>query len=323
MNGFKPYGLVALLAGSLVLGAAMIFLDHTVPHAGLWLLMVVSVTVGLGHGALDAHLLLRRFPLRSRVLALAAAYLLVVVVLGWLLSHSAAAALWLLLALSVWHFGEAYARWGGLHPAAQVLTRLIVGGAPVMLPMWLSPDAMAALLQSAWQGNEVQVWKWLAAIWLGLLIVWVVLCGIPRYRAARNAWYELAGVLALNLAFSPLMAFALYFGFYHSPVHIWRVWRTRPVHATSSGSLSGSVAADASASQSTASSSLTAVAATFVVTLLLGAALLVLPDSNTSAISLEAVSLRWLIVALAALTLPHLVLISLCAKQLSEPAPVR
>jgi beta-carotene 15,15'-dioxygenase len=313
MNSFKPYGLMALLAGSLVLAAAMLFLDHTVPHAGLWVLMFVSVTVGFGHGALDAHLLRRRFPSRPRALALAAAYLLVVMVLGWLLSRSAAAALWLLLALSVWHFGEAYARWDGLHPAMQILTRLVVGGAPVMLPMWLSPDAMAALLQSAWQGNEVQVWRWLAAIWLGLLTAWAVLCGIPRYHAARHAWYELAGALALNLAFSPLMAFAIYFGFYHSPVHIWRVWRTRPVRPTS-------LAADASGSPSTTSFSLTTVAATFVATLLLSAALLVLLDLNPSAMSLEAVSLRWLIVALAALTLPHLVLISLCARQLSGPA---
>jgi uncharacterized Tic20 family protein len=113
----------------------------------------------------------------------------------------------------------------------------------------------------------------------------------------------------LNLVFSPLMAFALYFGFYHSPVHIWRVWRTRPLLA--------------SASESKSSFSLINVAATFVLTLILGAALLAMLDFNRSAFSVEAVSLRWIIVALAALTLPHLVLISLCAKQLSEPAPSR
>jgi beta-carotene 15,15'-dioxygenase len=309
VNGLKPYGLAALLAGICSGLATLVFFDQKFPYAGLWLFIIVSVTVGFGHGALDAHLLLRRFPLRSRALALAAAYLLVVVLLGWMLSHAVSAALWLLLGLSVWHFGEPYARWDDLHPATAVLTRLVVGGAPVMLPMWLSPDAMTALLQSGWQGNEAQVWQRLAAVWLGLLVVWAVLCGIPRYRAARHAWYELAGAMVLNLVFSPLLAFALYFGFYHSPVHIWRVWRTRPLQA--------------SASENKASFSLINVAASFGLTLLLGAALLVLLDFNTSAFPVEAISLRWLIVALAALTLPHLVLISLCAKQLSEPAPGR
>lgn len=309
MTGLKPYGLAALLVSFCSLVAVLAFLDQTFPHTGLWLLMIVSITIGFGHGALDAHLLLRHFPLRSRALALAAAYLLVVVLLGWALSHAVGAALWLLLGLSVWHFGEAYARWDDLHPATAILTRLVVGGAPVMLPMWLSPEAMAVLLQSGWQGNETQVWRWLAVVWLGLLIVWAVLCGIPRYRAARHAWYELAGALALNLVFSPLMAFALYFGFYHSPVHIWRVWRTRPFQA--------------SASENKSSFNRINVASTFVLTLVLGAALLVTLEFNTSAFSVEAVSLRWLIVALAALTLPHLVLISLCAKQLSEPAQGR
>jgi beta-carotene 15,15'-dioxygenase len=309
VNGLKPYGLAALLAGFCVLVVSLFFLDQKFPYAGLWLFMIVSVTIGFGHGALDAQLLLRRFPARSRALALAAAYLLVVVLLGWALSHAVGAALWLLLGLSAWHFGEAYARWDDLHPATAVLTRLVVGGAPVMLPMWLSREAMAALLQSGWQGNEAEIWQWLAAVWLGLLVVWTALCGIPRYRAARLAWYELAGAMVLNLVFSPLMAFALYFGFYHSPVHIWRVWRTRPRKSA--------------ASENKSSLSMINVVATFALTLALGAALMVMLDFSTSAFSFEAASLRWLIVALAALTLPHLVLISLCARQLSEPAPGR
>ena len=59
---------------------------------------------------------------------------------------------------------------------------------------------------------------------------------------------------------------------------------------------------------------------TFLVTLVLGAVLLAMLSFNAHAFSTEAVSLRWLIVALAALTLPHLVLISLCARLLSAPA---
>ena len=309
MNGLKPFGLVAVLVSLFMLVAALVFVDQNFQYAGLWLLMILSLTLGFGHGALDAHLLLRRFPSRAKALTFAAAYLLVVVLLGWVLSHAVSIALWLLLGLSVWHFGEAFSRWDNLHPATRTLTRLVVGGAPVMLPMCLSPEAMADLLRASWQGNEVQVWQWLASLWLALFAGWFVLCGVPRYRAARHAWYELAGVVALNLIFSPLMAFALYFGFYHSPVHIWRVWRTRPLQVAAPGNAPAL--------------SLINVAATFAATLVLGVMLLVLLDFNTSLFSTEARSLRWLIVALAALTLPHLILIGLCAEQLSKTASRR
>ena len=149
MNILKPCGFMAVLAASSLLVAALVLLDQNALHAGLWLLMIVSVTVGFGHGALDAHLLWRCFPSRPQALTLAAAYLLVVVLSGWALSHAVSVALWLLLGLSAWHFGEAYARWDNLHPATRTLTRFVVGGAPVMLPMWLSPGAMADLLRAA------------------------------------------------------------------------------------------------------------------------------------------------------------------------------
>ena len=149
VNILKPCGFMAVLAAFSLLVAALVLLDQNALHAGLWLLMIVSVTVGFGHGALDAHLLWRRFPSRPQALTLAAAYLLVVVLSGWALSHAVSVALWLLLGLSAWHFGEAYARWDNLHPATRTLTRFVVGGAPVMLPMWLSPGAMADLLRAA------------------------------------------------------------------------------------------------------------------------------------------------------------------------------
>ena len=128
------------------------------------------------------------------------------------------------------------------------------------------------------------------------------MCGVPRHAAAQHAWYELVGAFMLNLAFSPLMAFALYFGFYHAPVHIWRVWRSRP-----RGKLVSSFG-------------LLHFAATLLITLILGAALFSVLEKSASMFSMEAAGLRWLVVALAALTLPHLVLVSLCARQLSQPA---
>ena len=165
-----------------------------------------------------------------------------------------------------------------------------------MLPVITSPLGMAEL------GLPVEsqaVLRGLAAAWLALLALWLLALGARHWRALRYAWAELLGVVLLNLLLSPLMAFAIYFGLYHSPVHIWRVWRVRP----SSGKAAG-----------------WALVATALITVLsgvLGAALWHLTDVTISASQL-APALNWLIIALAALTLPHLVLIGLCSRFLTS-----
>ncbi len=294
---------VIVPAGFLALAAVLVVLDLQFSQAGLWALMIVSVTVGMGHGALDVQLLLRRFSPPSRAIALGVAYLLVVVLLGWALSQAVSAALWLLLGMSIWHFGEDYARWDQLPSRTHLLTRLVVGGAPVMFPIWLSPVQMAVVVETVLQGGDARPWHLFAAIWLALLVVWVLLCGVLRYRDARIAWYELAGAALLNLVFSPLMAFALYFGVYHAPVHIWRVWRGRPANLP------------------VLRFNLMGVGTSFSITVLLGALLWVQLDLSGLMFEDSTVGLRWLIVALAALTFPHLVLVSLCTKMLSGSDP--
>lgn len=282
------------------------WLDTTQPQAGAWALVGLSLSVGFLHGALDAPLLQRKFANRWALLRVLIAYLASVLLLGWWLSGAMAVALGVLIAMSIWHFGEPYGRWDDLPPWSAGLTRIVVGGAPIMLAVWLAPDQLATLLAPVVEPAALQVWRVAAMAWLVLLAVWTVACGLRNARAAQHAWFELLGCTAAYLVFSPVMAFALYFGIYHAPVHIWRVWRAW-------------VASDAQPSAKPRPALVAAgLAATLLATWLLGAGLWLLLSPSVSAAPDVPSALRWLIVALAAVTAPHLVLISACSDFLSR-----
>jgi Brp/Blh family beta-carotene 15,15'-monooxygenase len=298
---YRQKGVVALL-GLPALGF-LLWLDKAVPLSGVVALLLLSVSVGFIHGALDAVLLPKRFASRAQASAMFAAYFLLVLVLGWVLSLHISLALWALLLMSAWHFGEPYGRWNGLNTFTTGLTRIMVGGAPVMLPVWLAPEQLAIILTGVVPAEGQQGWHALAMVWLALSVVWLPI-GMARMRLLRYAWFELLGCVLLYSLFSPLMAFALYFGAYHAPAHIWRVWRS---HATPASSRLGSA--------------ITALALTTLLTWLLGAALWWFLLSNAAFAPDWAAALRWLIVVFAALTAPHLVLISLCAAFLTAERP--
>lgn len=292
-----------LTAGAILTSLLLLWVDKTMPQAGIWALMFLSVSVGFIHGALDAVLLPQRFTNRLQAAFMFAAYLLLVLVLGWLLSSVVSFALAILLIMSIWHFGEPYGRWNEVSANQSLLTRAVVGGAPVMLPVWLAPEQFAASLTDVVPYLGFRGWHALAWLWLAALTCWLLSCGMTRMKSLRHAWFELLGCVVLFALFSPLMAFALYFGFYHAPVHICRVWRAYP-KAASKISINVAIAATA---------------ATTLLTWLLGAGLGWYLTSGAAQPVEWPAALRWLIVAFAALTAPHLVLISLCAVFLTHP----
>ena len=275
---------------------ALLVFDRAQPQAGAWALVGLSLTVGFAHGALDAAILQRRFSDRMRLFMWLGAYLVAVLFLGWWLSSAVNVALWLLIVMSAWHFGEPYGRWSSLSPWSSNMTRIVVGGAPIMLPVWLVPAELAQTLAPVVDALAIQVWRVLAAVWLVLVVIWVPVCGLRRPHAAKYAWAELLGCVVAYLVFSPLMAFAIYFGAYHAPVHIWRVRRGWMAAANAPVLKPAVVAAG--------------LLATLCATWLLSAGLWWLLSPDFYALPEPAAALRWLIVALAAVTAPHLVLIS-------------
>lgn len=308
MSTTAKFAVKTIVAG-LVAAGLLLWVDKTTPDAGVWALLLLSVSIGFVHGALDAVLLPQRFASRAQAGGMFLAYLALVLLLGWVLSGAVSLALWALLLMSAWHFGEPYGRWDGLAAWQSGLTRAVVGGAPVMLPVWLAPDQLAVILQNVVPAAGLQGWQALAWVWLGLAGMWVLDCGAWRARTLRYAWLELLGCIVAYALLSPLMAFAVYFGIYHAPVHVWRVWRAwTGVVQRRSGRATAVVAA---------------VALTTALTWLLGAALWWFTSAGVAVATDWSAALRWLIVAFAALTAPHLVLISLCAAFLTPPGSDR
>jgi Brp/Blh family beta-carotene 15,15'-monooxygenase len=318
--GSSPFILGPCLFAALWLLAA--WSEQRWPAAGLWVMLGLSLSTGLLHGALDALLLLQNFASRTRALGMAGLYLAAVLAAGALLSRSPTLALFALIAMSAWHFGEPFGRWAGptrtppqvqiqiQTPALAGLTRAVLGTAPVLLLPWTQASAATSTLLPWLPAEALQAWRDLGVVWLGLFAAWAWVGGLPRWRVYRQAWAELLAVLLLNLTLSPLLAFALYFGAYHAPLHIWRVWRA--VRIGNSGNSGKAMPLPRTA---------TAAAAITVVLLLtagLGALLWQLPGADRLQTAVAGDALRWLVVALAALTLPHLLLISRCSRWLES-----
>lgn len=297
----RLHALPGWLSAALVSAALVSFyaLEQQWPQMAMWLFALVTLTLGMGHGALDAVLLLKQFRPQSRALIFGLVYLALTVSAGWLLSLSFSWALIALLIMSVWHFGELY--------SDRIALRLAVGGASVMTPVLLQVSALGQLLRDV----TVQDLTWALTVWTAMAWVWAALVsfvvldivfkglgksnsGDANAHSYSPALREICIVMCLGLVFSPLLQFALYFGLYHCPAHIARVFRAVLRHG------------DASDGRAVW---------TWLLSMLLTAVLMValwrwLPCAGNWACHLNAQLLQWLVVALGAVTAPHLLLVS-------------
>ena len=289
-----------LIGGFLFVALGVLWaVDTQLPLAGIWLLGLVIVTVGMGHGALDALLLLVQFRPLSRAMLMGVIYLAVTIGAGWLFSLSFPIALIALLLMSVWHFGEDY------RPA--VLCRIAAGGASVMAPALLQHEKLSALLQNV----TIQDFAWLMDLWTGLALAWmmvVIALVVLSFSAARGkaafrqyrthviwrVYAEIVIVVALNFVLTPIFQFALFFGAYHCIAHIVRVQRAAQRHQ------------GLPVKQATWAWAISMALVIILMTVLW----LWLGSSGFQAIQVEAQLLHWLVVVLAAVTLPHLFLVS-------------
>jgi beta-carotene 15,15'-dioxygenase len=288
---------------------ATVGLDRVSVAAGPTVLLLLSCTLGVFHGALDGSILLRQFQPMPRALSWGLAYLIAVVLLGIGLLPYLELTVLLLLALSVWHFGEVYGRALPPYRGAALATRLVAGGAPVMVPVLTSANQLTVLSQ-AWASPHqpwlMHTWTVTAWVWIALLTGYVMWCAVRRTRLPQWLLGEVILVVALNFLLTPAMAFAIYFGLYHALGHVWRV-----LHAVTSF--------DKSAFRT--------VTVILALTVLLAAGLLGLMASSlqvTLATSPQfhlSLLVHWLIVGLTALTIPHLILISYSAQLLAGETP--
>jgi len=183
------------------------------------------------------------------------------------------------LIFSALHFG------GDPAGGASWLTRGLYGGAVIVLPaLWHGPELQRLLGLVAGPSSAAFVVPVLGRLALPWLAATMLACALAA-RKSRLAACESAALAALSLAAPPLAAFTVYFCAMHSPRHILRT-------------LAGLQAAEARHAL--------ALALWPTLAVLVAAALL---GWRMSDLPVEAWVMQLVFVGLAALTLPHMVLL--------------
>lgn len=267
------------LAGALLLPA--LFWPQTMQALALPALLAGMVFPGLPHGALD-HCLEGSMPLTgwpllrfvARYLALMAAVLLLWLVSPWL-------GLALFLLSSAWHFGETDTReWEAFHPA----TALLQGSALLVFLLASHPAELGGYLQQlgglSLEGLPDGSLSAMAVLSLGVLVA------IPLHLEGKARRLALGGIAVPVLGiFLPLLwAFSIYFIAQHS----MRGW----LHIRDSGKMS--------------TAGMLGQSAPFTAGALLLLGLLAWLD-RTGTLDIRGLA-AWLFVFLAAISLPHIVL---------------
>jgi Brp/Blh family beta-carotene 15,15'-monooxygenase len=217
MNSMRLQGLLFSVVALTTAVLSVVWMPLNPQHE-LWLAGLLIVVLGVPHGALDPIFAQTLLSIKSRLswilfVVVYVFFAALVVVIWWL-----APAFFLLsfLAISVLHFS------GDLAAGASLPSRFFYAGAVIVLPAALhaaeldrlfsllaGPSAAAMVLAAL----QFVVWPWLAAL------AWVIV---------KNARYdiflalEILAVSVLSLSASPLLAFAVFFCFMHSPRHILR-----------------------------------------------------------------------------------------------------
>lgn len=183
---------------------------------GLVIVLAIAVAVaGLPHGALDPWLAHRAGMWRTRLgcaaFHLAYVALAAAVLLAWRWAPGTSLALF--LAISAWHFA------GDWRDHLPGWSRALAGAALLALPAWRWPDQVsdAFVLLSGASGAAIASALATLAPWLAAGMAGVVLMALRRCRTTA---LELAAVAALALLLPPLVYFIVYFCALHSVRHL-------------------------------------------------------------------------------------------------------
>lgn len=276
----------------LAVGSFSLLLAHqdalAVSSQTLALLLAVAVVLtGLPHGALDPWVAWRAGLWRTRAgfAAFNLAYVCVALaVLGvWLLAPGASLAIF--LAISAWHFG------GDWRQELNVWARAAAGLALLALPALGAPAEVSAVfaLLGGDGGLVLAGWLGMAAPWLAAAVAGSALIALRRSPAAA---VELGAIAAFALLLPPLIFFLVYFCALHSPRHLRIAARS----------------ADSGQRRQMAGVALIYTLLTLAVAAI---AWPWLAGDAAPAAALEANLIRILFIGLAALTLPHMIVVML------------
>ncbi len=208
--------LFSFLAGLVSLASHV--LGRLDPRAELLVLGLLILVLGVPHGALDLVLARRLYQLRSakQRVAFVLAYLFLAALVVALWIHSPGLFLAVFLLISAVHFS------GDPAEGTPLLARVLYGGAIMVLPTAQHASEVEGLL-SLLVGNEpamllVGGLRPLAFAWLFGLVVAAAL----RLRSDPTTGLELLAVALLATAAPPLLAFTVFFCLMHGVRHVLR-----------------------------------------------------------------------------------------------------
>jgi len=254
--------------------------------------LLAVIFIGLPHGAMDGalaiHLGWMSRPRRAATFLLAYVGLAALVVSMWLVIPTVGFLIF--LAISMFHFGR-----GDIVPRAKdhQLAEVLMRGGLVLAGISLfHRSEVDSIFEVLIGSNTSIVWLFLQVIGMLTLILipYVILTKSSRERVSASA--ELIGLLALFAIAPPLLGFAIYFCCVHSVRHFKHM-----------GTMLKSTLQQFQITRTTVIFSL--------MTWAVG--LLVLANQSTS-IGLEAALLQVIFIGLAALTVPHMILVDGIAK---------
>ena len=203
---------------ALTVAAASLWLPRIGTQTELVTIAMLILVLGVPHGALDIIFADKLYRVRGYGgwLLFTLAYFLPGILVGLIWYMTPTLFLASFLAISIAHFS------GDLSPGTPPLTRLLYGGAIIVLPTLLHSAELGQLFSLLVGPESARAVLW----WLHVL-QWPWLFGLvgmalQRLRTERLAGAEIAAVGILAVLAPPLIAFTVFFCFMHSARHILR-----------------------------------------------------------------------------------------------------
>jgi Brp/Blh family beta-carotene 15,15'-monooxygenase len=257
--------------------------DFISPMVQIVGLAVVVIVLGLPHGALDPWIAetIGLQPSRQQSLAFIFIYFSIAatVVLVWI--WLPVASLLMFLCMSAWHFSGDWER------DVSRPVRICAGALLLLMPIgWHTQNVAMIFSHLSGEGGSALAYTLALPAWLLATTMLILIVS----AAWQKKWYfalECSSLLCLAYVATPLIYFALYFCVLHSPRHLTGVWRR--AHANQRPRLLRMI--------------LTYTLATVMLLGMLG--------WLWSGLPLDSLMLRLIFIGLAAVTVPHMLLLAI------------
>jgi Brp/Blh family beta-carotene 15,15'-monooxygenase len=184
-------------------------------------LAIVVALFGMPHGALDPWIAEKIGVRRTRrhMFAFHLLYLLIAALVVVIWTVLPVASLLVFLTISAWHFSGDWS-----HDMGR-LTRLGVGLLLLLMPIGFHTENVALLFSYlSGDGGQALAHTLSLPVWF-LVVAMLALAELAAWRRQWLAGLELLGLLALAYMAPPLVYFALYFCLLHSPRHLLGLFR--------------------------------------------------------------------------------------------------